>query len=432
MSRNHPILRNLLLCFFLISNGCSVLEPQELSAEPIPDDPLEETTEEAEKTVPYMSRITSSEVLQRAYWMANIEWTPLRSVPYKRNQYFKAGATVKGVPYSSVKEINTYLFQDVSYHTFMTAVHNPNSVLYTENISKEPYNGENCGTYYGAVCSSSIMWALGIDIPFYTRHIVKLPYMEKVDSQVPDSLKVCDILWRHGHVQMVFGMEYKDDALVSVTLFESTGRSARLKTYSASDFASKIWPSHYDAYRYKYISYTPYPESFESLPAVTYNDDLCPSKGDRSVYRADEPVTIHIFNPDYRQIVLLKDDREILVENYEGDSHQYQGLDPGIYTVCLQSDERRSEPISFETVNTEVSFSLDKRNNVTIFFTSKELAQYAILCQRNGDSTFFSLLDQDREKGQVTVPGLKYDEYYCKIVFKGQFGSIINTPIRVL
>lgn len=428
MSRNRHFVGNLLLCFFLFSNGCSLLDPEEISAEPIPGDPFEELTQE---TVPYMAPITSSEILQRAYLMATLKWTPLKSVPYKRSQSFKAGSTVTGVPYSSVKEINTYLFQDVSYHTFMTAVHNPNSVLYTENISKEPYNGANCGTYYGAVCSSSIMWAMGIDIPFFARHIAKLPYMEKVKSQTLDSLKVCDILWRHGHVQMVFGMEYKDSELLTVTLFESTGRSARLKTYSASDFANTIWPAHYDAYRYKYITYTPYPEFFEDPPTITYNDDLCPSKGDRAVYRADEPVTIHIFNPDYQQIVLLKDDQEISVEEYEGGSHQYQGLGPGIYTVFLLSDEQRSEPVCFETIDTTVDYSLDKKNNVTIFFASKDLAHYAVLCLKNGDSTFFPIHKQDCEKGQVSVPGLKYEEYYCKIVFKGKFGSIINTPIRV-
>lgn len=146
--------------------------------------------------------VESNEVLARAYFMASMEWTPLRPVPKRGGGYYPPDTTVIGAPYSSVKEINTYLFQDVSYHTFMTAVHNPRSVLYTDNISQAPYHGTNCATYYGAVCSSSVMWTLGIEIPYYANQIINLPDMTMLDYQVVDSLKVCDVIWKTGHVQM--------------------------------------------------------------------------------------------------------------------------------------------------------------------------------------------------------------------------------------
>lgn len=85
------------------------------------------------------------------------------------------------------------MFQDVTYHTFMTAVHNPMSVLYTEDISQPPYHGTNCATYYGAVCSSSVMWALGIDNPYSSGQIMELPDMTQLEYQIIDSLKVCDV-----------------------------------------------------------------------------------------------------------------------------------------------------------------------------------------------------------------------------------------------
>lgn len=119
--------------------------------------------------------ITSNEVLGRAYKMASLQWTPIKPVPKRGGGYYPADVTVTGVPYSEVKEINTYLFQDVSYHTFMTALHSPLSVVYTVDISQPPYNGTYCATYYGAVCSSSVFWALGMDIPYYTYDLANLP-----------------------------------------------------------------------------------------------------------------------------------------------------------------------------------------------------------------------------------------------------------------
>lgn len=148
--------------------------------------------------------ITSNEVLQRAWWMASMQWTPMKPVPKRGGGSYPADVTVTGVPYSSVKELNTYLFQDVSYHTFMTAVHSPMSVLYTEDISQPPYHGTNCATYYGAVCSSSVMWALGIDIPYSSGEIIELPEMVQLEHQVIDSLRICDVIWKTGHVQMIY------------------------------------------------------------------------------------------------------------------------------------------------------------------------------------------------------------------------------------
>ena len=153
--------------------------------------------------------ISSNEVLEKAYKMATIEWTPVLPVPKLGGGYYEPGKTIKGIPYSSVKEINTYLFQDVSFHTFMTAVHNPKSVLYTENISQLPYHGLNCAPYYGGVCSSTVMYALGISIPYYTKQIIDLPFMHQLEHQEVDSLKICDVIWKPGHVQMVFDVEHR-------------------------------------------------------------------------------------------------------------------------------------------------------------------------------------------------------------------------------
>ena len=377
--------------------------------------------------------VTSNDVLQRAYQMASLQWTPLRAVPINDGAYFEPGATVQGIPYSSVKEINTYLFQDVSYHTFMTAVHNPNSVLYTDNISAYPYHGINCASYYGAVCSSSVMYALGFSIPYYANQIIQLPYMHRLESQIIDSLKVCDVLWKKGHVQMVFSTEFKADTLYSISTFESSGKNAHISHYSKEQFRAMWNAEGYVGYRYDNLIYSNKPIIFYPSEPIVYNNDLCPSKGDKAVYRTDDTITINIFNHNYDKIVLVNDNMIVSEDIFNGDSHMYTGLSEGIYFVYLQNGSEKSSPVSFETIKTDVNCSKNDAGQLYIRFGSKANVDYAAICTLSGDSVYFPISDIERTRGSILVPLInKSDYYYCKVIFKGNYGRIISRPIRVL
>ncbi len=97
---------------------------------------------------------------KKAHHMADIRWTPLNDIP-GLTKPIPAGIERVGLPYSSVKEKDKFVGLEVSFHTFMTALHNPRSVLYTEDVKESPYYGTNCGPYYGTVCSGAVNYALG-------------------------------------------------------------------------------------------------------------------------------------------------------------------------------------------------------------------------------------------------------------------------------
>ena len=375
--------------------------------------------------------VTSNDVLERAYHLASVEWTPIKRVPLRKGDSFAPGRCVKGVPYSSVKEINTYLFQDVSYHTFMTAVHNPNSVFYSEDISKDPYHGVNCAPYYGAVCSSAVMYAFGFSIPYYANQLVKLPSMEALEPQSIDSLKVCDIMWKSGHVQMIFNVEHREDTLYRVTTFESAGSNAHITSYTIEKFRQLWEKGRYVGYRYKNLVYSEEPPVLKSLDPVDYNDDLCPSKGDRAVYHTSDSITINIFNQDYDEIVLTKNGNVISQEMYAGDSHCFYGLEPGIYFVFLQKGDTMTAPVSFETLSTDVHYTLREDGGLVVYFDTSTFAVYAATCTLQGDSLCYPISDRDRERGFIVIPPMNKPEYYCKVIFRGEYGRIINSPLRV-
>ena len=376
--------------------------------------------------------VTSNDVLERAYRMATIEWTPVNPIPTNDGRYYSKGQVVKGVPYSSVKEINTYLFQDVSYHTFMTAVHNPKSVLYTENISKAPYHGSNCASYYGAVCSSAVMYALGIDIPYYANQLNKLPFMKKLENQAIDSLKICDVIWKSGHVQMIYELDHRADTLYRITTFESSRSNAHFVNYSKEQF-KKMWEDDgYVGYRYTKLYYSRKARDFKGFDPVIYNDDLCPSKGDRSVYRTTDTVTIDIFNLNYDNIVLRTDSITVASDDYKSDVYKYHDLLPGIYFVYLQNNGGKTSEVSFEVIETDVSYSTsDDDESIIVYFHSSAKPEYAALCDLPGNSLCYPISSDDEGQGYITVPKADWSEYYCKVVFRGKYGCIINNPIRV-
>lgn len=189
----------------------------------------------------------------RAEQLATLKWIPLKTVPLGGST-FKAGHSVTGVPYSSVKEIHTYIGEDVSLYTFMTAVHNPNSVFYTVNVSRPPYHGVNASLYYGTTCSACVMYALGFPIPYYTKAIQKLPYMDSVDGSQLENLRVGDVICRQTkHTLMVYNIQYKVDTVYKVTVFETPGGRVMLRHYTAAKFRERWQAEQLKAFRCRYV-----------------------------------------------------------------------------------------------------------------------------------------------------------------------------------
>ena len=112
---------------------------------------------------------------ERLKAMTNVVWKTLSKVasPQRYNEEcFDADTVNIGLPYSDLGEYSKYVGFDVSIRTFLTAMLNPRSVMYTENASSEAsaskygityHNYEGAaGSYYGTVCSGLTGYALGL------------------------------------------------------------------------------------------------------------------------------------------------------------------------------------------------------------------------------------------------------------------------------
>lgn len=232
---------------------------------------------------------------------------------------------------------------------------------------------------------------------------------------------------------MIYDMEYRSDTLYRIKTFGTSGEKAHINTYTPAQFLNMWNASGYVGYRYNKLIYSTEPAVYQEWETVVYNDALCPSKGDRSVYRSTDTVTIHIYDSNYNQIVLSKGATLVSSEEYSGDIHQYANLQPGIYNAFLQGNGGRTASVSFEVVDVNVSCTWsDDGEQITIYFESSAKPAYAAISTITGYSKFYPLSDVDRWRGYITVPKPIYPAYrFCKVIFKGEYGSVINVPISI-
>ena len=82
--------------------------------------------------------------LARARQLTEFTFTPVKDIPTYLSStekgVFKAGEEYKGFPYSSTESNDKFICENVSFETFLSALANPDSVLYTKNL----YSSNNC------------------------------------------------------------------------------------------------------------------------------------------------------------------------------------------------------------------------------------------------------------------------------------------------
>ncbi len=387
--------------------------------------------------------------VKKAYHMSDIKFVPKSDIISNNNTY-KKGREYRGMIYSSTKEISTYVGEDVSFHTFMTAINNPKSRIYTDRINKPPYHGANCSSYYGTVCSGVVNYALGLSENYRSYDFVASSKFKKIESPTPDSVQIADILWQPGHVLLVTNISKLSNGDVSrIEVTESTGRGTRRYEKASSELNS-FFQNGNKLLRYlemeNNLDYIPL-TSFvavgnEQLNPYQYNDLICPDKGDRSCYRTDEDIILNISNED-AQLEIYKGDelREVLAVASTTDVCLH-GLEYGDYKARVSYDGVYSDFVSWKVIDTNVS--IDSNTNRIYFSSANATPAYFEFCniagfrpERYDDIYTHVFTKEELQRGYIDVapptktPDEKNRTYtYVKVHFKCDYGRIINAPLN--
>ena len=201
----------------------------------------DEAASDTGQTKPSGSLTWQDKSVEYARIMSRVKWTPVAEGMPKRGGQFTAGKEYTGVPYSSVKHVGRYIGFDIFLKTFLAAVENPKSVLYTENLYGKVKNAE---CYYGKVCSSYTSYALQCGI-WYVSKVHGPEFRDGVTIVEPQSAQAAqlgDIIFtppasKNGgsHVEMVTEVVRNSDGKVTHVRIEESRPQTTSNTLRSSD-----------------------------------------------------------------------------------------------------------------------------------------------------------------------------------------------------
>ena len=321
-------------------------------------------------------------VLRRCRQLLDITWSPVMEVQINPRKYIQSTRSGKphtqpevytGIPYSSSRILNCFVGLDVSIDTFVTAVDNPASVLYTRDLSDFDEPAFNCtirNTFftYGTVCSTFVNYALGLPLHRSTHEWDIAPEFDRIADQSADGLELCDTLvttrpdgHTGGHVRIVTGIARDAEGKVrSVEISEGMPPFPVCRWYTAEEFNETLTTpgQMYQIFRYRFLDSVEYMPTRNELGDI-HNRELMSDHGDFANYQTDEPVCFNV-NADADTLIVESADtrREIDLTGIVPTTVLGQtlrictvsDLAPGYYTAYCKKTGRRTRPVSFNIV----------------------------------------------------------------------------------
>lgn len=404
-------------------------------------------------------------VIRRVEQFAALQWEPVADMvaqpvdvpvspehPDGVDDIHEADTPVLGPPYSSVKTFGRSIAQDISFETFVTAVRNPDSKLYSVTVNENfPAGGSTGRTFYGAVCSNFLAYGFGWSYSPTTAILNDRYEYFGFKSRLwagdwyIDDVRLGDVLITDngGHIELV--VEVTD---TTITLFDQAYDGPDRITRSKDDFYTYAADRSYGLYRFDYAAlgsptyepsiYAPLPD--ETLPAPVFNDVLHIDRGNVSVYNLDEPVRFYIQATDVQTLVVERDGVAVVSTTVTGDEVVIEPFDvAGDYSAyCVMDDgpSSTSMRVHFKVCGIAASLtasSVGEDEDVSVDFVMENCTPSAVIVE---DTTFNSIskgllhyiTDAERAAGRVTFSLPNADDYIVRVQGTTEYGIVYNEP----
>lgn len=262
------------------------------------------------------------QAVEQARLLSQVKWSPVAdTMPNRKGGYFEKGKEYVGVPYSSVRSEGRCIGFDIALRTFLAAVENPHSVLYTENFTGKV---ANAAAYYGSVCSAYTSYALGCGFPEVSRRYgppVGTGIM-LVDPQTATAAQVGDVIYTPhatetagSHIEMVTAVTRdKAGRVVSIRVEESRPPTTATTERSVENFNAHLAAKNKqllrvtdrDAWRgANRAEPLRFPNFALDATPPTINRALLLDLGDWVPYQKGSPVKFHVMDRDQRGVKAL-------------------------------------------------------------------------------------------------------------------------------
>lgn len=317
--------------------------------------------------------------IKRSKQLATLQWTPVGKLPTVKGctdpngvktyhkMFLSRYRPQTGVIYSSVRLYEKYVGYNVSLETYMTALANPNSVLYTRCLHDAPGHGVGC--YYGSVCSSFVSYTLDLPYRMRCKDWPGYPGITPVDSSKLENLRLCDIVLNVSrHIAIITDIERDVEGTVHfITVSECTQPNTIALRYTPEEFREHWLNDGYVIYRYDgldRITYTPSPfvrlEGDPVLPEYEMNRTLMLDLGNRANYViGEEDVEISVFEDGWQLVRVTEPDGTEKDLPITDGKVRLVLQKPGSYRACCVNGDRTSAEVEWCAV--DLQMELDKK-----------------------------------------------------------------------
>lgn len=394
--------------------------------------------------------------LKRARQMLDIRWVPVKKFPSgilvdpeagtRADTWLRANRPQKGLPYSSVRIYEKYVGFNVSFETFMTALSNPNSVLYTR-----PQHGAGKGmySYYGVVCSSFVSYVCAFPYRMSGTRMLAEEGFSFVDIGHLENLELCDILLKKGfHVAVITDIQRDVDGKVRViTVSESTAPVCISLDYTPEQFRRYWLDDGYVTYRYEGVhkqTYEPTPyapvegDPPPALPPV--NTAFMSNYGDKANIRMEETVEFSVFEDCWKTIEVTAPDGTVTTLPIVGAEAAYSPKVTGFHSAVCRNGEQISQAVHFCVTDSSVKTAVEtvkSSGTLEIRFCNAEPDPVLLYVINNGDSSerqrdYFTQEEILAGKATITAK-LDPGDYYIYTVSRNAYGYYVSNhcPLRV-
>ena len=368
----------------------------------------------------------------QARLLSQVKWTPVAgTMPNRSGGFFEVGKEKTGVPYSSVRSEGRYIGFDIGLRTFLAAVENPKSVLYTENLTGKV---SNAAGYYGMVCSSYTSYALGCGIWEVSRHYG--PQISEgimlVEPQTAQAAQVGDVIYTPhatetsgSHVEMITAVT-KDAAgrVISVRIEESRPPTTATTERSAAAFEKHLATRNKQLFRitdrdtWRGANRSEpllFPNYEADAVKPTINRSLLLDLGDWVPYQKGHAVKFHVMDRDQRGVKSLVIQRGgTVVEEIalEGPGVHERRFDTcGDYTAhIVHRDGKTSQACEFAVCDLKLTLPEGKapmNGGWQVQFSTENIKPIVIYLWNEADSYGrhpLFLSDKQRSAGSLTIP----------------------------
>lgn len=397
-----------------------------------------------------------NDVKERALLMSCVEWVPKHDIPNNLN-HFDKGKDIVGLPYSSVKELQKFIGLDVSIYTFLTAVNNPYSLLYTEDVAKgNPcylggvYNGKNSHTFYGTVCSSFTAFCFGENnnyTSFNYRNGQVPDYYLKPDQSI-ENVSPGDLFWCPGHVALITEVQ-KDNSgdIKTIELLESAGDKVYARKYTKSAFSLRMLGNSNPKnkaflYRNKLIRTSTNKSqnniAHENISQILNslsikNQEICTWFGDRPCIGEWDRLMINFNKKNYDKIIISLNNEVIDTLDISNVEHsiEYKYKYKGLYKAQLASDSIiSSNYTSFEVIDTRTKVNHNDDGSLEIVFANDSDPEVVYWVNKAGEQHTFPITVPEKIKmdGKMVIEPCDKKDAILRVIYRGSYGRAINKP----